>query len=152
MLNLSLNNRLENWVEINALQRASNVIMQPSTKEGFGLVITEALWKGKPVIASDAGGIPLQIRSGDTGYFYQNPHKTARTVIHLLDNPDAADEMGWRGKRYVEEHFLLPDRIADCLMAINMAVNKAVSKEIGSESIISFHPWYKLSKRMKGET
>ena len=150
VLNLSMANRLENWIEVNALQRAASVIMQPSTKEGFGLVITEALWKGKPVIAADVGAIPLQIREGNTGYFYQTPHKTAQKVIYLLENPKAAEMMGKRGRRYVEEHFLLPDRIADCLMGINMTMNGAVGKKICTDCIISFHPWFKLSKRGSG--
>jgi trehalose synthase len=68
-------------LEINALQRSASVIMQPSVKEGFGLVITEALWKGKPVIGSNIGGIPLQIRDGETGYFYEGPEETARKVV-----------------------------------------------------------------------
>jgi len=147
VLNLSLVNRLENYLEINALQRAASVIMQPSTKEGFGLVITEALWKGKPVIAANAGGIPLQIREGDTGYFYQTPRKTAQMVNHLLENPEAAEIMGIRGKKYVEEHFLLPDRIADCLLAVEMTLRGGANKEFCAECIISFHPWFKLSKR-----
>ncbi|MFH1624977.1 MAG: glycosyltransferase [Pseudomonadota bacterium] len=143
VLNLQMANRLENWIEVNALQRAASVIMQPSTREGFGLVITEALWKRKPVIAADVGAIPLQIRDGDTSYFYQTPSQTAQKVLHLLEHPKDARMMGERGRRYVEEHFLLPDRVADCLMAINMAVNK----EISTDCIISFHPWFKLSKR-----
>jgi trehalose synthase len=149
VLNLSLDDRLENHREVNALQRAARVIMQPSTKEGFGLVITEALWKGKAVIAADAGAISLQIRDGDTGYFYKTTHKAAQRVIYLLDNPKAAEAMGRRGRDYVEQHFLLPDRIADYLTAIHMVVSGAVSKEVSAESIISFHPWFKLSKRRK---
>jgi trehalose synthase len=149
VLNLSLDDRLENHREVNALQRATRVIMQPSTKEGFGLVITEALWKGKAVIAGDAGAISLQIRDGDTGYFYKTTRKAAQRVIYLLDNPKAAEATGKRGKDYVEQHFLLPDRIADYLTAIYMVVSGAVSKEISAESIISFHPWFKLSKRRK---
>ncbi|MBN2186145.1 MAG: glycosyltransferase [Dehalococcoidia bacterium] len=147
VLNLSMANRLENWVEVNALQRAASVIMQPSTREGFGLVITEALWKGKPVIAADVGAIPLQIRDGDTGYFYRTARKAAKKVSYLLENPKAADAMGKRGRRYVQEHFLLPDRIADCLMTIDMARNRAVDRNVYSDCITSFHPWVKLSKR-----
>ena len=147
VLNLSMANRLENWMEVNALQRAASVIMQPSTKEGFGLVITEALWKRKPVIAADVGAIPLQIRDGDTGFFYQTPSRTAQRLLHLLENPEAARMIGERGRKYVEEHFLLPDRIGDCLMAIDMTINGAVSNKTCSDCIISFHPWFKLSKR-----
>lgn len=149
VLNLSLDNRLENHREVNALQRAARVIMQPSTREGFGLVITEALWKGKPVIGADVGAIPLQIRDGDTGYFYQTPRKTAKKVIYLLEKPKAAEAMGKRGREYVKQRFLLPDRIADYLMAINMVVSGAVNKEVSAESIISFSPWFNLSKRKR---
>jgi len=149
VLNLQMTNRLENWMDVNALQRAASVIMQPSTKEGFGLVITEALWKRKPVIAADVGAIPLQIRDGDTGYFYQTPLSTAQTVRYLLEHPKAAKIIGERGRRYVKEHFLLPYRVADCLMAIDMTVNGVVNKEISGECIISFHPWFKLRKRRR---
>jgi len=149
VLNLSLDDRLENSVEVNALQRAARVIMQPSTKEGFGLVITEALWKGKPVIGADVGAIPLQIRDGDTGYFYQTPRKTAKKIIYLLEKPKAAEAMGKRGREYVKERFLLPERIADYLMAINMVVSGAVNKEVSAEAIISFSPWFNLSKRKR---
>lgn len=149
VLNLSLDNRLENWREVNALQRAASVIMQPSTREGFGLVITEALWKGKPVIGADVGAIPLQIRDCDTGYFYETPYKTAQKVAYLLDRPRAALAMGHRGREYVKRNFLLPDRIADHLMAINMVMTGDVNKEVGSECIVSFHPWFNLSKRSK---
>ncbi|MFO7773371.1 MAG: glycosyltransferase [Dehalococcoidia bacterium] len=149
VLHLSLDDRLENWREVNALQRAARVVMQPSTREGFGLVITEALWKGKPVIGADAGAIPLQIRDGVTGYFYQTPRITARKVSYLLENPKAAEAIGEKGREYVEQHFLLPDRLADYLTAINMVVSGAISKEVSAESIISFHPWFKLSKRKR---
>ncbi len=147
VLNLSLDDRLENSVEVNAFQRAARVIMQPSTREGFGLVVTEALWKGRPVIGADVGAIPLQIRDGDTGYFYQTPRKTAKKVIYLLEKPKAAEAMGKRGREYVKQHFLLPERIADYLMAINMVVNGAVNKEVCTECIISFSPWFNLTKR-----
>jgi trehalose synthase len=149
VLNLSMADRLENWREVNALQRAASVIMQPSTREGFGLVITEALWKAKPVIAADVGAIPLQIRDGDTGYFYQAPYLAAQKMLYLLENPKAAEGMGRRGRSYVEEHFLLPDRIADSLMAINTTKNGVINKETGRDYIISFHPWVKLSKRRR---
>ena len=149
VLNLSLDDRLENHREVNALQRAARVIMQPSIREGFGLVITEALWKGKPVIAADAGAIPLQIRDGDTGYFYQSPRKTAKKVISFLERPKAAEAMGKRGREYVKQRFLLPDRIADYLMAINMVVSGAVNKEANADIIISFSPWFNLTKRRR---
>ena len=115
--------------------------MQPSTREGFGLVITEALWKSKPVIAGNVGGIPFQIKKGDTGYFYQNPHVTAQKIIYLLDNPQAADRIGKRGKKYVHERFLIVDRIADYLMAIETTINSRLAGRRPSQSVTSFYPW-----------
>ena len=150
VLNLPMGNRLENWKEVNALQRAANVIMQPSTREGFGLVITEALWKGKPLIGSDVGAIPLQLRDGVTGYYYETPKKTAQHVIRWLKNPRDAEIMGERGKRYVQEHFMLPDRIADYLMTIDMTMNGVKVRQMPRDVIISFHPWFKMSRRRDG--
>jgi trehalose synthase len=141
ILNLSLDNRLENYMEVNALQRAASVIMQPSIREGFGLVITEALWKGKPVIASNVGGIPFQIKRGYTGYFYQNPQATAQKIIYLLDNPQVAERIGKRGRRYVQEHFLIVDRITDYLMAIIITMNSTSVKEKLTECVTGFYPW-----------
>jgi trehalose synthase len=144
VINLSMENRLENYREVNALQRAASVIMQPSKREGFGLVITEALWKGKPVIAGNTGAIRLQVTNGHNAYFYENPKKTAETIDFLLSNPDLSAEIGQRGNNYVKEHFLMPDRIADYLMAVEMIIGSAADKTRWPESIISFHPWYKL--------
>jgi trehalose synthase len=149
VLNLSLDDRLENHREVNAVQRAARIIMQPSTREGFGLVITEALWKGKPVIGADVGAIPMQIRDGDTGYFYHTSRQTAKKLIYLLEKPEAAQAMGKRGREYVGQRFLLPDRIADYLMAVDMVVNGALKKEANADIIVSFSPWFNLSKRKR---
>ncbi|MFC2003359.1 glycosyltransferase [Chloroflexota bacterium] len=130
-------------LEINALQRASQVILQLSTKEGFGLTVTEALWKGKPVIASPVGGITQQLRDGESGFFHYDTTETAENVFYLLEHPRAAELMGKRGQSYVKEHFLLPDRLADYFKAINMICGSALD----TESIISFHSWHKLDKR-----
>jgi trehalose synthase len=150
ILDLSLADRLENYKEVNAFQRAASVVMQPSTKEGFGLVITEALWKRKPVIAANVGAVSLQIIEGVTGFFYHTPYRTAQKVIHLLEHPRAADRVGEEGKRYVQEHFLLPDRIADCLMAIDTTINGIVDKKIYNECVVSFRPWFRKDKRQWG--
>jgi trehalose synthase len=147
VLNIPVTDRLQSCREVNALQRAANIIMQPSTKEGFGLVITEALWKGKPVVTSDVGAIPLQVREGETGYFYQSVEETAEFIVNLMDHPDVGKSMGQKGKQYVGEHFLMPDRIADWFMALDMLVNGHLPGEGHGECIISFHPWFKLHKR-----
>jgi len=141
ILHLSLSDRLENYLEVNALQRAASVIMQPSIREGFGLVVTEALWKGKPVIASNVGGISFQIKKGDTGYFYENPRRTAQRILYLLDNKPAAERIGKRGRRYVQKHFLIVDRIADYLMAIDLTMNSNLGRRKLAQCVTSFYPW-----------
>ncbi|MFC2005326.1 glycosyltransferase [Chloroflexota bacterium] len=141
VLNLSLSNRLENYREVNALQRAASVIMQPSTREGFGLVVTEALWKSKPVIASRVGGMAYQIQNGKTGYFYQNSKTTAEKINYLLSNPKFADNMGRKAKRYVQNHFLIVDRMIDYLMAIEITMEATANRKKRVESITSFYPW-----------
>lgn len=132
-------------LEINALQRASRVILQPSIKEGFGLTVTEAMFKAKPVIASPVGGITMQIRDGETGYFFDTARQAADRIIFLLRNPLAAELVGTRAKRYTEEHFMLPSRVADQLRAIS---DVKFGKRY-PESIISYHPWYKMSRRTR---
>jgi len=141
VLKLSLENRLENYREVNALQRAASVIMQPSTREGFGLVVTEALWKGKPVIAGNVGGMSFQIKNGKTGYFYQNQKKTAQRIISLLDNKQAAEKIGQRAKWYVQKHFLIVDRIADYLSTIDITMNYNLGRKKLSHCVTSFYPW-----------
>ena len=132
-----------NALEVNALQRAARVILQPSIKEGFGLVITEAMWKGKPVITREVGAIPIQVRDEETGFFITSAKKAAKKILYLLRNPDKAELMGRKAHEYVKEHFLMPDRVADFLRIADYFINN----ELDRESIISYHPWYKLSKR-----
>ena len=130
-------------LEINALQRASKVILQLSTKEGFGLTVTEALWKKKAVVASPVGGITQQVRDGEYGFFHNDTTDTAENVLYLLTHPRAAELMGRKGYLYVKDHFLLPDRLADYLKAIAMIQEPVLDQD----SIISFHSWHKLDKR-----
>jgi trehalose synthase len=137
--------------EINAIQRASRVIFQPSLKEGFGLTVTEAMFKGKPVIASSAGGILLQLRDEETGFCVESTSDMAEKLIYLLKNPGFASEMGKRGMVYVLEHFLMPTRIGDYLKMIDLLLNISGDNKLHSSSIVSFHPWYKLSKRKSYE-
>lgn len=96
-------------VEINALQRVSSVVLQKSTREGFGLTVSEAMWKGIPVVAGAVGGIPLQIVDGETG-FLVDPHdldQTADRVARLLTDRQLATDMAAAGVEHVREHFLI---------------------------------------------
>ncbi len=91
---------------INALQRASDIVLQKSLKEGFGLTVTEAMWKGKPVIGGNTGGIRLQIINHHTGFLVDTPQGAALRIISLLQNPEMMKTMGVKAKQYVRENFL----------------------------------------------
>ena len=132
-------------IEVNALQRASKVVMQPSIREGFGLTVTEAMYKARPVMSCPVGGIPMQIREGDNGYYCINLEEDALRILMLLRDPAEAESVGARARSYVEEHFLMPCRVADYLRAIG---DTRLCKRY-PETIISYHPWYKMS-RMPG--
>jgi len=106
-----------NYIFINALQRISSVIVQKSIKEGFCLAVTEALWKGTPVVASNVGGIPLQVIDGENGFLVE-PDDTqgfADRIIEILHNPDLAKEMGKNGKEIVRKNFLITRSLSDYL-------------------------------------
>ncbi len=101
--------------EINALQRAATIIIQKSTKEGFGLTVAEGMWKGKPVIGGFAGGITIQIIYGVTGYTVNSVEGCAFRVRYLLNNRDVARQMGENGREYVRQNFLITRDLADHL-------------------------------------
>jgi len=100
---------------INALQRASTIIIQKSTQEGFGLTVTEALWKGKPVIGGNVGGIRLQVHNHHTGYLVNTPEGAALRIRELLRNPVKISNMGQTGKQFVKENFLLTRHLREYL-------------------------------------
>ncbi|ABK14586.1 trehalose synthase (ADP-glucose) [Methanothrix thermoacetophila PT] len=102
-------------IEINALQRGSTVILQKSLGEGFGLTVTEALWKGKPVIASAVGGIPLQIRHRQTGILTHSIEGTVHYLRILLNQPRYASKLGECGREHVRNNFLITRHIKDYL-------------------------------------
>jgi len=102
-------------VEVNAFQRASRVVIQKSIREGFGLVVSEALWKGRPVVATNVGGIPLQIQDGRSGFLVNSTSEAADRVRFLLRHPDIAAEMGRAGHEHVREHFLATRHLRDYL-------------------------------------
>ena len=95
-------------IEVNAFQRLSQVAIQKSIREGFGLVVSEALWKGTPVVAGNAGGIPLQMADGAGGVLVDNVETCATAVSGLLKDRDRAQELARAGRERVREHFLLP--------------------------------------------
>jgi len=94
-------------LEINALQRASTIVIQKSLREGFGLTVTEALWKKKPVVASAVGGIPTQVIHKHTGMLSHSVEGCAYQLRFLLSNPAIAERLGEQGHQHVREHFLI---------------------------------------------
>lgn len=102
-------------LEVNAFQRAARVVLQKSVREGFGLVVSEALWKGRPVVAGKVGGIPLQIVDGKTGYLVNSVEECASRTIELLDDPERADAMGREGREHVRRNFLMTRYLRDYL-------------------------------------
>lgn len=105
--------------EVNALQRASQVVLQMSTREGFGLTVSEALWKCIPVVARKVGGIPLQVIDGVNGYLIDTIEQAAERVCNLLKNRDVAKQMGNNGREYVRENFLIISQLRDYLILFN---------------------------------
>lgn len=103
-------------LEINAIQRASTIILQKSLREGFGLTITEALWKGKPVIAGAVGGIPLQIVHKYSGILTHSIEGTAYWIKQLLQQPTLARKLGENGREEVRSNFLLTRHLRDYLL------------------------------------
>jgi trehalose synthase len=102
-------------VQINAFQRVANVIVQKSIREGFGLTVSEGLWKARPVVGGRAGGIKLQIRNGFDGYLVDSVEECAARVIDLLADPVGADALGTQGKEHVRENFLSTRELEDWL-------------------------------------
>jgi len=102
---------------INAIQRISDIVVQKSLKEGFGLTVSEGLWKSKPVIGGNTGGIPLQIIDGLDGYLVSGSKEAAGKVRYLLKNPQKAKKMGELGKEHVRGRFLTTRYLKDVLLS-----------------------------------
>jgi len=106
----------QNDLEINALQRASTVIIQKSLKEGFGLTVSEALWKSKPVVASNVGGIPLQIKHKYSGLLCYSAEGAAFAVKQFLSSPEYARKIGENGREHAKNNFLITRHVRDYLL------------------------------------
>lgn len=100
---------------VNALQRLADIVMQKSTREGFGLTVTEGLWKGKPVIGGDTGGIRLQVVNHHTGFLVNSPEGAALRIRYLLQHRDEAKAMGQKGREFVRENYLLTRHLREYL-------------------------------------
>ena len=107
-------------VEVNAFQVHSAAVIQKSIREGFGLTVTEALWKTRPVIASRVGGIVAQIQEGESGWLVGSPEECAQACLEILADPVAARQRALRGKEFVRRNFLMPRLLRDWLVLMNL--------------------------------
>ncbi len=114
-------------LEINALQRAATLILQKSLREGFGLTVSEAMWKGKPVIGGAAGGITAQVIYGVTGYTVHSVEGAAFRISYLLNNPSMIHKMGEEGREYVRHRFLITRNLRDYLSLMSILLGKGSS-------------------------
>jgi trehalose synthase len=112
-------------LEINALQQASTIIIQKSLKEGFGLTVTEALWKGKPTIGGAVGGIPNQIIHKLTGALVHSVEGCAYQIRYLLTHPEFAEQLGKNGREHVKENFLITSNVKRWLLLFQIMLGIA---------------------------
>ena len=105
--------------EVNAFQSAAKVVLQKSLREGFSLSVSEALWKGRPVVGSKVGGIPLQVIPGKTGYLVESVEECAQRITYLLQQTQRADQMGQQGREHVRQNFLITRYLRDFLRVFN---------------------------------
>jgi trehalose synthase len=117
---------------INAVQRAADVVLQKSKREGFGLTVAEAMWKGKPVIGGNVGGIRLQIADDHTGFLVATPEGAALRIRYLLHHRDELRRMGEKARAYVRENFLLTRHLREYLTVMVSLANRAEDRiELG---------------------
>ncbi|MGM0428633.1 MAG: glycosyltransferase [Thermodesulfobacteriota bacterium] len=109
---------------INVLQRASDIVLQKSLREGFGLTVTEAMWKNKPVIGGDTGGIRIQVVNHHTGFLATTPEGTALRTRYLLSNPEIMAEMGNKARQFVRENFLVTRHLREYLTLVFALLNE----------------------------
>jgi trehalose synthase len=105
-------------IEVNAFQSHCDVVIQKSTREGFGLTVTEALWKGRPFIGGNVGGIPLQVSDGETGFLVSTVEECAQRSLEILRDPELGKQLGRAGKEAVRRRFLMPRLLRDWLELI----------------------------------
>jgi trehalose synthase len=102
-------------IEVNAFQSHADVVVQKSTREGFGLTVSEAIWKARPFIGGNVGGIPLQVEDTVTGFLVDSVEQCAQRALELLEDPALGKSLGRRGKEHVRQHFLTPRYLRDYL-------------------------------------
>jgi trehalose synthase len=118
--------------EVNAFQSASRVILQRSTREGFGLTVTEAMWKARPVVATPVGGITVQIQHGQNGYLVESTEGCAEYIVRLVTDDHLAEHIGAAARRSVRERFLVPRLLSDHLELYRELVGAHTTAEVAA--------------------
>ncbi|MEP7272757.1 MAG: glycosyltransferase [Acidobacteriota bacterium] len=117
MTELRLDATIRNWVivapEVNAFQSASDVVIQKSIREGFGLIVSETLWKGTPIVAGRTGGIPMQMADGEGGFLVSREQDWVPGIDALLSDPNEAQRIGGKGRERVRRQFLITRLLED---------------------------------------
>ncbi|HEY7950928.1 MAG TPA: glycosyltransferase [Solirubrobacterales bacterium] len=106
-------------IEVNAFQSQSDVCLQKSIREGFGLTVTEALWKGRPTVAGNVGGIPLQIENGESGFLVDSAEECAQRCLEILADPELGKRLGRAGKEHARQEFLSPRLLRDWMQLLS---------------------------------
>jgi trehalose synthase len=127
-------------MEVNAFQRASEVVVQKSLREGFGLTVAEALWKERPVVAGNVGGIPLQVEDGVSGYLVSGVEECAERVVELLEEPELAERMGKAGHEHVRRHFLITRYLRDYLQIFKDQQSRGAGSAAGVPTSVAAAP------------
>ncbi len=104
---------------VNALQQESSIVFQNSIREGFALTVSEAMWKKTPVIGTMAGGIPLQIKNGKTGFIIRSEPEGVKQAIKLLEDSKLRAKIGSQAHEYVKQNFLITRQLHDYINAIS---------------------------------
>ncbi len=109
-------------IEVNAFQSHCDVVIQKSTREGFGLTVTEAIWKARPFIGGAVGGIPLQIADGETGFLVASVEQCAERALEILSDPALGKRLGRAGKESARRRFLTPRLLRDWLVLFEQLI------------------------------
>jgi len=128
LLNVEDNDRM-----VNALQSVSEVVLQKSLREGFALTVSEAMWKGTPVVASRVGGIPLQVKDGVTGFLINNISQASEACLKILTNKKRRNRMGRAAKKHIKNNFLITRHILDYLRLFDFYLNQSHQFNIGKK-------------------
>jgi trehalose synthase len=119
-------------IEVNAFQSQSDVLVQKSTREGFGLTVTEAIWKGRPFVGGRVGGIPLQVEDGVSGFLVDDVEGCAARCLEVLRDPGLGKRLGLAGKEHVRKHFLTPRYLRDYLRIFGELLGAEGNREMAA--------------------